>query len=245
MTWLSGLALAAALLIANDTGGPVTPAQAAQIAPEATTNLQALLRDRPEMLMLLQPHDDVWMWLVVHFSNSGWTIRWSDNQATLEHYLARHTYTADGHPVIFIARHLKSGARISAEAQLSGLVFELLNAEHENEFKELAARARNGAIERPAFILANAQIEFTVCRATQKFYRTVWRPHVLRCHLHDQGGNWHLGAGDDFARWIAYHRQDRRDGYPDDVYGPEYDAISAQRHAAEKAPATFSAETQK
>jgi hypothetical protein len=243
MTWVPAFALGLALLAGNDAGAPVTPAETAQIPPQAVASLHALLADRPETL--LQPRDDVWTWLAVHFSNGGWTIRWSNQQSTLGHYLARHTYTADGHPVIFIARRLKSGAPIAAEAQLSGLVFELLNAEHEDQFKDLAARAGRGEITRPAFILANAQIEFAVCRATQEFYRSVWRPHVLRNHIHDTGGNWHLTIGDDFAKWIAHHREVSRDGYPDDVYGPEYDAIMAHRCAAGKVPAASSADMQR
>ncbi len=245
MTWLPALALTAALLSADD-AGPVTPGQAAAITPEARVSLNALLRDRPELLTLLQPHDDVWMWLAVHFSNGGWAIRWSNDQSRLEHYLARHTYAADGHPVIFIARQMKkSGQPISAEAQLSGLVFELLNAEHEGEFEDLAGHATRGEIGRPDFILANARIEFAVCRETQQFYREIWRPHVQRNHLRDAGGNWHLTIGTDFAKWIAYHQQIVRDGYPDDVYGPEYEAITAHRHVEEKSPAASPAETQK
>jgi hypothetical protein len=246
MTWLPGLALAVALLTASDSGGPITPAQATEITPDATTNLGALLHDRPELLMLFQPRDEIWTWLAVHFSNGGWTIRWSNDQSRLEHYLARHTYAADGHPVIFIERRLKkSGNPISAEAQLSGLVFELLNAEHEGEFRDLAARASRGEIARPAFVLANAQIEFEVCRGTQEFYRAVWRPHALRAHVPEVGGNWHLAIGTDFAKWIVYHRQVSRDGYPDDVYGPEYDAIMRRRRAEEKSPAASSGDTQR
>ena len=231
MTWLPVIAWGFALL-AGDDAGLAAPAETTPITPQAVANLQHALADRPELLTLLQPRDDVWTWLAVHFTNGGWTIRWSNDRSTLAHYLARHTYAADGHPVIFVARSLKRGTSFPAEAQLSGLVFELLNAEHENEFKDLAARAARGEIARPAFILANAQIEFAVCRETQQFYREVWRPHVQRNHLRDAGGNWHLAVGDDFAKWIAYHREVSRDGYPDDVYGPEYDAIIAHRRAA-------------
>ena len=228
-----------------DDGGPVPPAAAAAIAPEAAVQVQTLLADRPELLGLMHPGDDVWTWLAVHFSNRGWTIRWSNDQARLAHYLARHTYTADGHPVVFVRRTLKSGAPVAPAAQLSGLVFELLNAEHEDGFRSLAARGERGEISRPAFILANARIEFEVCRATQEFYRAVWLPHARRDRLTAGGGNWHLGIGDDFAAWIAHHRQVSRDGYPDDVYGPEYDALTARHRAAEKAPAASSSGTQR
>jgi hypothetical protein len=212
-------------------------------APDAGASLQALVSDRPEFLTLMKPQDDVWSWLEVHFANHGWTIRWSNNQATLAHYLARHTYTTDGHPVIFIARQFRTGAPISAEAQLSGLVFELLNATHEDEFKDVAARGARGEMTRDEFILANARIEFSVCRATQDFYHDVWGPHVLRNHLSDPGGNWHLAISDDFDEWIAYHRRVSRDGYPDDVYGPEYDALTARHRAEEKGPAVTSSGT--
>jgi hypothetical protein len=191
----------------------------------------------------MQPQDEVWRWLEVHFYNHGLTIRWSNNQSTLLHYLARHTYSPDGHPVIFIARKLSSGAPISAEAQLSGLVFELLNATHEDEFENVAAQGRLGEMSRDEFILANARIEFAVCHETQDFYHEVWRPHVLRNHLNDRGGNWHLAVGDDFDEWIAYHRRVSHDGYPDDVYGREYDAIRAKFGGEEKAPAISSSGT--
>jgi len=210
---------------------------------EANANLNALVADRPELLTLMKPHDDVWTWLEVHFANHGWTIRWSNNQSTLQHYLARHTYTADGHPVIFIARQLRDGAPISAEAQLSGLVFELLNATHESDFEDVAARGGRGEMARDEFILANARIEFSVCRETQDFYHDVWCPHVLQNHLDDRGGNWHLAIGDDFDDWIAYHRRVSRDGYPDDVYGREYDALIARHRAEEKGPAVTSSGT--
>lgn len=216
---------------ADTRGGPVMPEDVAKITLEANVNLDALVEDRPELLTLMQPQDDVWTWLQVHFTNGGWTIRWSNDRSRLSHYLARHTYASDGHPVIFLARELSDGTPVSAEAQLSGLVFELLNAMHEYEFEDVAAQGSRGELNRKQFVLANARIEFAVCHETQDFYRQVWRPHVLRNHLSDRGGNWHLSVGDNFAKWIAYHRTVARDGYPDDVYEPEYDAIMAKRHA--------------
>jgi hypothetical protein len=246
---LAALALLAGSLYAQmpngtDPRGFVASADAA-IAPEAVANLKALLEDRPELLTIMSPQDDVWTWLAIHFTNGGWIIRWSNEQTTLSHYLARHTYTTDWHPVIFIARKLGNGAPIAPEAQLSGLVFELLNATHEHEFYDLTSRAVRGDLTRDEFVLANAKIEFSVCRKTQEFYHDVWQPHVLRNHLSDGAGNWHLSVGNDFDKWIAYHREVSRDGYPDDVYGREYDAIMARQRAAEKSPAASASGTGK
>jgi hypothetical protein len=211
----------------DNRGGPVSATDLGAVSPAALTSLESLMADHPELLTLIKRDDEIWQWLEVHFTNHGDTVQWTHDQGVnFKHYIAMSSYTK---PIIYLAPHTRSGQSISPQLQLSGLVYELLNISHEDEFKAVVALARAGKLTRDPFVVAMAQIEFKTCHETRAFHEFVWLPYALKHHLPPNRGNWHLTIGDNFNRWLNYHRRVVKDGYPDDAYGPTYTLLVAKQ----------------
>jgi hypothetical protein len=205
-------------------GGPVTAADLATITPAGLTGLDALMADHPELLTLIHRDDEIWQWLAVHFSNRGRPVQWTRNSGVrFQHYLAMSSYT---HPVLYLASRTPGGNPVSPQLQLSELVYELLNISHEDEFQAVCALARAGKLTEDQFVEAMARVEFRTCQETDAFHRLVWLPYADKNHLPLYRGNWHIGIGDDFNRWLDYHRRIAKDGYPDDAYRPTYERLA-------------------
>jgi hypothetical protein len=207
-------------------GGPVTPAEIRSVSPEAVANLNALVADHSELLTLIRRDDEIWQWLAVHFTNHGRAVRWTrDRGVHFTHYLAMSSYTE---PVLYLAARTPGGQPISPQLQLSEIVYELLNISHAGEFQQVVAGARAGALSEKEFVEAMARVEFRTCQETDAFHRLVWLPYAEKNHLPLYRGNWHIGIGTDFQRWLDYHRHVAKDGYPDDAYAPEYAALTGK-----------------
>jgi hypothetical protein len=210
----------------DNRGGPVSATDLSAVSPAALASLESLMADHPELLTLIKRDDEIWQWLDVHFTNHGNTVQWTHDQGVnFKHYIAMSSYTK---PIIYLAPHTRSGQSISPQLQLSGLVYELLNISHEDEFKAVVALARAGKLTRDQFVVEMARIEFKTCHETKVFHDLVWLPYALKNHLSPIRGNWHLTIGDNFNRWLNYHRRVVKDGYPDDAYGPTYALLVAK-----------------
>jgi hypothetical protein len=204
--------------------GPVTPAEVSSVSPEAVANLNALVADHPELLTLIRRDDEIWQWLEVHFTNHGKTVRWTrDRGVRFTHYIAMSSYLQ---PVLYLAPRTPGGQPISPQLQLSEIIYELLNISHAEEFQQVVARARAGALSREEFVEAMARVEFRTCQETDAFHALVWLPYARQNHLPLYRGNWHIGIGTNIQRWLDYHRHVAKDGYPDDAYRPTYERIA-------------------
>ena len=204
--------------------GPITPAELVQISPPGVANLEALVADRPELLTVIHRGDEIWQWLEVHFSNNGNPVEWAHDPAVkFQHYLAMSSYVR---PAVYLAARTLNGSPITPQLELSSLVYELLNISHAPQFRAVVAEARAGNLTEDQFVLAMARIEFSTCQETNYFHQSVWLPYARKNHLPLYRGNWHIGVGNDFGRWIYYHRHVAKDGYPDDAYRPTYRKIA-------------------
>ncbi len=104
-----------------------------------TTEVEKMAQDRPQVLQVISPGDDMWTWLEKHFQNTnGVSARWSNEQSGLwPQYIASHCFDKNGTAVIMIAGRRPDGSLIGGEEFLSMVVFELLNASHRDEFTKL------------------------------------------------------------------------------------------------------------
>jgi hypothetical protein len=188
--------------------------------------LNLTVSDHPEMLTLIKRNDEIWKWLEIRFYNNGHPIIWfSDNPSPIAHYLSSHTYAKDGTPILMLAKQKPDGSSISPERGLALVVFELFNSQHKNEFMRLAEEARRKAILRSGLIIGMVRMEHKTTLELKDFYAEHWLGYAIHNHFPHDGNNWQMGSNEDFDQWLYFYKL-TRDGYPDDIYGPYYDALA-------------------
>jgi len=201
--------------------------------------LTDLIRDRPQLLDIIQRGDPLWTWLNSRFANTNnQEVLWSDKEPQIpSHYLASHSYDEFGRVVISVRRLGDDGKPLGAEELISNVVFELINGSHKNDFDRLDRAAANGAISKDQFVNGTAKVEFDSIMQLKQFAVDVWIPYAVSKHLPFLNDYWDKGIPEDFDRWLYMCRLSHN-GYPDDTYGPFYDKLTKkiQVHVPTKPP---------
>jgi len=117
------------------------------------------------------------------------------------------------------------GTHIGGEEVLSMLVFELLNASHRDEFKALDAAASERKIGKENYIEGMAKVEFTTALELKHFAVHLWPQNAVKRGMPWNHPFWKQGTVESFDIYLRTIRG-MHDGYPDDVFGPRYDALS-------------------
>ncbi len=192
--------------------------------------LTDLIRDRPQLLDIIQRGDPLWAWLNSRFTNTnGQEVLWSDKGPNgPSHYLAGHTYDEFGRVVISARRLGDDGKPLGAEELISSVVFELINGSHKDEFDRLARAAANRTISKDQFINSMAKVEFDSIMQDKQFAVDVWIPYAVSKHLPFLNDYWHKAVPEDFDQWLYVCRLSHN-GYPDDIYGPFYDKLTKNK----------------
>ena len=193
------------------------------------SELEKIAKDRPQLLDVISPGDDIWQWLDKHFqSTNGLPAKWSSELPNLpSHYLASHTFASDGAAIIMVAGSKPDGTPVGGDEFLSMLVFELLNAAHRDEFNSLDEAARQRKIDKETYVVGMAHIEYTSALELRQFRLDLWIPHAIKKGLRWDQDFWKQGTNDNFDIYLRIARG-MNTGYPDDVYGPRYDSLSKE-----------------
>jgi len=188
-----------------------------------TSEVDKLLKDRPQLTEIIKENDPVWIWLDKSFRDTnGLPAIWS-SQDPEGHYLANHAYNSAGQAIIMAAAKNAEGKQLGGEQVLSLVVFELLNARHRDDFLKVVDLAKQGKFTKAEFEEEMAKIEFKTAWDVKKFHTEVWIPYASSRHLPWDNDFWEGGVGEDFDAW--YRTVSRLSGYPDDIYGPYYDKL--------------------
>lgn len=208
----------------------------AQVVSPATSQVELLIQDRPQLRSILQEKNAVRAWLDDAFKNApeGCTIRW-DSRPTPDSNPSSAESSAypnsEGIAFIRVDGIYKSGVFKGIdrpdEQVLSDVVFELNNVKLFHEKQQLIDHALAGDISRDEYIRGVAKLEYQAELETDQFFRTVWQPFCLSQHRACTPRYWHSPVPPTFEDWLA--RYPEGSVYPWQYYGKQYDSHIAYR----------------
>jgi hypothetical protein len=129
------------------------------------SQLEDLMRERPNVAAIIATHKSLQEWLVKSFDGqfTGSRILWRDDDSALtDNSFGQHSYEKNG--TVITVSH-----KPSAADQLTVLVYECVNARYEANYKALFDAAKK--LQREEFVLKAMQIEHQATLDTQKVLR--------------------------------------------------------------------------
>ncbi len=193
--------------------------------------VDAMLRDRPEMSTYISRGDRLSDWTARQFAGKDFPVRifWHNN---LPRDMPSGPIAAcqplDARTAWIYVRSLDSqGKKIGGDELWSAVVFELYNARNSPLVVQLYKETERGKVSKAQYIERITRMEFEAIRATNEFYRTFWLPHVLAKKLPTDPSIWHSSASDRYEDWIAGLKL-QQSGYPYDSYGADYSKLLRQ-----------------
>lgn len=199
--------------------------------------MQHMLADRPIMKTYLvggqtlwvRQQDSLWKWVAEHYAGKTtqfWTA-WHEAPPT-EGFEAMHAYSTDKAYIYLkdLPSQAESDHNRTFELLWSSVVFELLNLENAQGFREATTAAYEGRCTRHEFVRKYAELEHQALGKLQRFYIEVWQPWCATTGFVGNPKTWHHAYQPDFETWLAQYPQDSL--YPWQDYGAGYDRIRQQ-----------------
>ena len=146
------------------------PARAAiQAAISGPTQLEVILKDRPQIAAILMDRQDIREWLIEELGSGNPQPLW-DPTEPLTGRAAEHEYPSRGGAAPAGTALIRVNSQRSGWDQLAGLVFELHNLRRSARFEEIHRAAVSGAIDKPEYIRRSLRQEFAALHATKRFF---------------------------------------------------------------------------
>ena len=184
---------------------------------------ERMLRDRPQMCSNIHPSDLLWKWTLAKYAAKieGLPIEWSDlepsNNSDAENY---RPYDGTPGQIRVKAIDARRADAAAFETLWVNVVFELHNIESTKEFSAIDAKAREGLIERDAYVKRMFMVEWKTMERTRKWYVEVFLPHAKKYKLPTDPARWYCDtwgtAEEDFARYS------NRNDYPWEPYSTQF-----------------------
>lgn len=227
-----GLAdLAAAIrLNPRDAGVAYRPTSDATLADEALKHgrrqVEAMLRDRPNMNQYGQATDFLRQWAVRKFAGEdlGQIILW-DSSSPL-HSDAENIAPTNGEPGAILVEGVydsgpNKGCPRSFEELWAGAVFELYNINYAKEFVRLNDEADEGKVSKKDFVAGIVKYEVLAAQQTRAFYVQVYLPWAEKQKLPSEPSLWFADWWPDAAQVLEGFTDHA--SYPWRPYGRQHD----------------------
>lgn len=168
----------------------------------------------------IRPHDRIWTWAVRKFAGEDLSgpMDW-DAGSPYHKATADHVYPC-GSERGYI-RIKKISGRFSFEQAWARAIFELHNIASYEETRKVIRKAYSGRLNKNAFILEMARVEFKAVLKTEKFYQDIWMPWAGQRGFLHYPADWYVGVPGKFEEWIRHFKKGSR--YPWKVYSDFYD----------------------
>lgn len=132
------------------------------------TQLEVILKDRPQIAAILMDRQEIREWLVDELGSGDPQPLW-DPAEPVTGRAAEHEYPSRGGSAPAGTALIRVNSQRSGWDQLAGLVFELHNLRRSARFEEIHRAAVSGAIDKPEYIRRSLQQEFAALHATKLF----------------------------------------------------------------------------
>jgi hypothetical protein len=186
--------------------------------------LEEAIKDRPEMLKIVDRNDTIWNWAASKMGGEDiksliyWQESSSNNFLIPEGVNAVHAYPTN-----------KSEGRVwvrnseNAEEMWSGLIYELHNIKNGKNFEKIEHDARLWICNKEEYIRRYAQLEYRAAGEMIIFYNTIWLPFCQSKNIDSNPQLWFVYLPDSFKKWMDSFTD--RNGYPWHPYSEYYDRI--------------------
>ncbi|MDR3615185.1 MAG: tetratricopeptide repeat protein [Candidatus Obscuribacterales bacterium] len=201
------------------------------------SQLEAMIKDRPNMLQLVKKRDAVWNWAAQHFITAAGSkkIFWDKNLPDKPpEYNAETTLPYGDTPGYVRVRMIDNyGRYLSCEQLWSCLVFELGNASRYPQFT--AVNNKWLKLSRSQYITENVQIEYETAKQTANFYRKIWLDSGHYTDTINGSMYWYSEVPASYSKFIAQYRNLKN--YPWNFWGAYFDReIADKQHMMQKQP---------
>lgn len=156
------------LLATGAGGGGPAAAQAEHNLASGETQLDVILKDRPQLAAVLRGRDDLRQWLIGEFSRKTPAPLW-DPTEPVSGRAAEHEYPSRGGAAPAGTAVIRVSSSVSGWDQLAGLVFELHNVRRSGRFAEIYRAAVRGEIDKAQYVRRSLEEEFAALVATRDF----------------------------------------------------------------------------
>jgi TPR repeat protein len=224
---------------------PTPPLSAPSSIPEATLSpeaeqygraqVDAVLRDRPQLQSVVLPGSEIDRWLVHAFAapELPYKLAWKNAKSNprLQAYSQSMAYPFGIRPSyievdeIYNREPGVSAKQRSADEVMAGLVFELYNARYGEERAQFDRKAIFHEITRDDYISKFAETEFNAERSAFAFYKEIWKPFSEAHSLSNDLVLWGNMSNTTFAEYLSKYPPTY--WYPWAVYGSRFDAYAS------------------
>ncbi|HET6629961.1 MAG TPA: hypothetical protein VFG91_09325 [Woeseiaceae bacterium] len=160
--------LMALFLMAPYPSAPADSAALSQASITGRTQLEVILRDRPQMAAILMDREAIRAWLVEELGTENPQPLW-DPAEPVSGRAAEHEYPSRGGAAPAGTAVIRVSSRPSGWDQLAGLIFELHNLRRSARFEAIHEAAVSGAIDESEYVRRSLQQEFAALLATRRF----------------------------------------------------------------------------
>jgi hypothetical protein len=157
-----------ALFLAVYPSAPADSAALSQASISGQTQLEVILRDRPQMAAILMDRERIRAWLVEELGTENPQPLW-DPAEPVSGRAAEHEYPSRGGAAPAGTAVIRISSQPSGWDQLAGLIFELHNIRRSGHFEDIHEAAVSGAIDKSEYVRRSLQQEFAALHATKRF----------------------------------------------------------------------------
>ncbi len=189
--------------------------------------LEAMLRDRPQMSRFIRKGDSVWVWVSRQFAgeHTGCRYYWYGGRDLA---LFRHTIACNNGGRHFIAvapRRTKDTADAEPNRMWAGFIFECFNIRNNDRFTRLYADIFDRKVSREDYINVCAILEYNALKESSNFYKTTWAPHLKALGITADSSFWRADLAPTYIEFITDYR---RASWYLAYFAEQYDAAIAK-----------------
>ena len=184
--------------------------------------LEQIIKDRPEMLKMVNKNDTIWNWVASRMGGKDIKsmIYWQESSSNIflipEGVNAVHAYPTNKSEGRIWVKHSEN-----AEEMWSGLIYELHNIKNGKNFEKIEQDARLWICNKAEYIRRYAKLEYGAAVEMIHFYNTIWLPFCQSKNLESNPQLWFVYLPDSFSKWMDSFTD--KNGYPWHPYSGYYD----------------------